>query len=364
MTIDGSGFATTYDANSGSATPVANVLNVVVDNLTSANYVDQSTVNFYGSGNTLKLTFTDQFESTGVGWGALQNQTGGVNTGSNTAFGFAALRASTTGSNNTAVGAMAGILISTGNNNTLLGINCASALTTGDGNCILGDSTALNLVSGVGNFIAGGVDESGGGPISLIAGSAYTTNESYNIIIGNVGVIGDNNTIRIGISGSGDMQQNKCFIGGIDGVNVGSTAKVVTMGTGGTADELGTATITAGTGISVTPGANTITIAATGTTSLTYTAVNFAASPYTVLTTDEYIAVDVTGGAVTLRFPNAATTGRTYIVKDKVGLAATNNITVTTVGGAVNIDGATTYVMNTNYSSIELMGNSVSYEVF
>lgn len=80
--------------------------------------------------------------------------------------------------------------------------------------------------------------------------------------------------------------------------------------------------------------------------------------------TDEYLSVDCSGGPITLQFPNAATTGRTYIVKDRTGSANSNNITVTTVGGAVNIDGATTYLMNTQYSAIELMGNSTSYEIF
>lgn len=124
------------------------------------------------------------------------------------------------------------------------------------------------------------------------------------------------------------------------------------------------ATITAGTGISVTNGAGSITIAATGTTNLTYTSVNHAASPYTVLSTDEYLSVDCSGGTVTLLFPNAATSGRAYIVKDRTGSAATSNITLESVSGLVNIDGATTFVMNTNYESVNIMGNSTSYEVW
>jgi hypothetical protein len=53
------------------------------------------------------------------------------------------------------------------------------------------------------------------------------------------------------------------------------------------------------------------------------------------------------------------------VVKDKVNLAGTSNITITTVGGAVNIDGATTYVLNvSNYLAVSLIFNSVSYEVF
>jgi hypothetical protein len=143
-------------------------------------------------------------------------------------------------------------------------------------------------------------------------------------------------------------------------VNVGSTATVVTEAS----DQLGTAVITAGTGISVSTGANTITIAATGTTTLTVTSVNHAASPYTVLSTDEFLSVNVSGGVVTIKLPNAPSTGRVYIIKDSTGGAATSNISVTTVGGAVTIDGSTTYTMATNYQAISVVFDGTSYEVF
>lgn len=95
-----------------------------------------------------------------------------------------------------------------------------------------------------------------------------------------------------------------------------------------------------------------------------YTNVTNAMSPYTVLTTDYYLSVDSSGGAVTLRLPNAPTTTREFIVKDRLGASAANNITVTTVGGAVNIDGATSYVLSNNYEAIELLFNGTTYEIF
>jgi hypothetical protein len=97
---------------------------------------------------------------------------------------------------------------------------------------------------------------------------------------------------------------------------------------------------------------------------ITYTGVNHAASPYTVLSTDDYISADVTAGVITIKLPNAPATGRIFTIKDKVGLSATSNITVTTVGGAVNIDGATSFVMNTNYEAINVIFNGASYEVW
>lgn len=122
-------------------------------------------------------------------------------------------------------------------------------------------------------------------------------------------------------------------------------------------------------------GSGNITVAGTGTTltisetssnlASNYTGVNHATgAPYVVLSTDYYISCDVTGGVITINLPNAPTTKRLFVMKDKVGLAATSNITITTVGGAVNIDGATSYVMATNYQSIQLIFNGTSYEVF
>jgi len=101
-----------------------------------------------------------------------------------------------------------------------------------------------------------------------------------------------------------------------------------------------------------------------GTTTLTYTAVNHAASPYTVLVSDDYLGADVTAGVISILLPNAPATGKVVIVKDKVGLAATSNITVTTVGGAVTLDGSTSFVMNTAYQSAEFIFNGASYEIF
>lgn len=88
-----------------------------------------------------------------------------------------------------------------------------------------------------------------------------------------------------------------------------------------------------------------------------------ASSPYVVLGTDYYLSVD-TSVAITIQLPDAPTTGRTFVIKDATGNAAANNISVTTVGGVVNIDGAATYPMNVNYQSIQLLFNGTSYEIF
>lgn len=96
-----------------------------------------------------------------------------------------------------------------------------------------------------------------------------------------------------------------------------------------------------------------------------YTNVTHAMSPYTVLTSDYYISCDTSGGTVQLNFPNAPTAKQQWIVKDRTGNAATNNITLTTPGGTVTFDGLTTYTMNSNFQAVNLLANATpTYEIF
>jgi len=110
------------------------------------------------------------------------------------------------------------------------------------------------------------------------------------------------------------------------------------------------------------PGSHTLTISNTGYTVLEYTNVN--TTPYVVVATDEYLSVDSSSLAITVELPNAPIIGRTYIIKDRVGNAVANNITITTVGGVVLIDGNATYALNTAYAAIQVLFNGSAYEVF
>lgn len=134
---------------------------------------------------------------------------------------------------------------------------------------------------------------------------------------------------------------------------------------GSTSGAPAAATLTQGTGITITNASNSITIAATtGAVVYGVTELNNASTPYTVLSTDYFLSCDVSGGVLTIRLPNAPTTGRAFVVKDKGGNALTSNITVTTVGGTVTIDGATSFVLNANYQAISLIFNGTVYEVY
>lgn len=85
------------------------------------------------------------------------------------------------------------------------------------------------------------------------------------------------------------------------------------------------------------------------------------AYPYTVLSSDMVIGVD-TSSARTINLPNAPTTGTIYFIKDATGSAATNAISVTTPGGVVLIDDATTNtITGNNYMSRGYLFNGTKY---
>ncbi len=209
---------------------------------------------FAGAGTTETLTFSDSDFNTVLGTTAFKTTHTPAVAVANTGFGVSSLNAVTTASGNTAIGFNAAASLLGGINNVIVGANAMGASTSAQTNVAIGISALTGLISGSGNLAIG-----------TGAGSNYAGAESDNILVGNLGVLAESAKIRIGTNGT----QTTAFIAGIDGVNVGSVAKVVTMAS----DQLGTATITAGTNISVTPGANTITIAATGAGSFSWSVI-------------------------------------------------------------------------------------------
>lgn len=177
--------------------------------------------------NALEHNGSGQF-NTGVGWTALQDNTGSENTGlgaqalglnttgvgntgmgagalyynltgsDNTAIGVQTLALST-GSSNTGVGAAALVNATTGSNNVATGFWALGGTTTGSNNAALGAFALENAASGSNNIGLGyeaGVNVSGGG---------------NNIEIGNLGISSDASVIRIGTAGT----HTQTFIAGI-----------------------------------------------------------------------------------------------------------------------------------------------------
>lgn len=226
--------------------------------------------------------------NTGVGFAVLDELTSGLlntamgahalgecTTGSvNSAFGYLALSSLTTAVSNTAVGKSAGSSLISGDGNTLVGESSGDALTTGARNVAVGASSMLNSTNALenvsigyqsllasttsdesvivgalgGQYITTGDNNVGLGwsvyadPIGLAglttgtnnvaigsnaAGSALRTTDSSNILLGSIGVVGDNNTIRIGEQGAGAGQQNANIQAGIYQAVVGGTNEMV-----------------------------------------------------------------------------------------------------------------------------------------
>ncbi len=208
----GGGGVTSVETDFGTATPAAGILNIIADTPTRH---AGSSVSFSGSGNTVLFNVTDA----------------GINT---------------------IIGRDSGNLTMAGQFNTIFGVSCGGALTNGSNNVMMGIGALDNITTGSRNVVLG-----------TSTGDFYSSNESDNILIGyNVdGLNGESHVLRIGSgtgSGSGELQL--AFICGIDNVDVGSVVRIVTEN----ADQLGTADLVAGSGITITPGPNTITIESSG----------------------------------------------------------------------------------------------------
>jgi hypothetical protein len=173
------------------------------------------------NGDSALFSNTTGFNNTATGLQALQNNTTGNN---NTAMGLDVLFSNTTGNNNVATGVGALFSNSTANDNTANGVSALLHDTTGH------DNTAVG-------FQALGGNKSGNNNIGVGSNAGGNVTGSNNIDIGNLGVAGDANKIRIGKVGT----QTATFIAGIHGVTVASGLDVV-VGTNG---QLGTITSSA-----------------------------------------------------------------------------------------------------------------------
>ncbi len=203
--------------------------------LTSIGNTNSGYNNFFvgPSGNST----TSGFGNTANGFSALQNNTSGNanmadgdgalnrNTSGqyNTASGYAALYGNMSGWYNTANGAAALGNNTEGYYNTASGFGALYSNISGWFNTAIGYSALNNNTNGNDNIALG-----------YEAGINFTGSESNNIDIGNPGVTGDNNTIRIGTTNV----QTRAFIAGISGATAASGVAVYVN----TSGQLGTLT--------------------------------------------------------------------------------------------------------------------------
>jgi len=282
ITIDASGALTsvTLDGDSGSATGAT--LTVYAD---QAALNSGSTVAFVNSGSTSTLNVSDSNDNTIIGaYSGILGASASVNTG----LGTYVLSSMTTGSDNVAIGYGSLYYLTSGEENTAVGSEALEDLTTGSYNTGIGIGALEDLTQGSYNCALG-----------YYAGYEYEGSEASNVVINHYGVGGENNTLHIGAgTGTGDMQLQAAYISGIDQVNLNTANVVVEV-----SDQLGTAVLTAGPGISITPGTNTITIASTE-----YSAYwNFISASQTMLTNNGYMCVG--GATLSLSLPTTSSPG-------------------------------------------------------
>jgi len=84
------------------------------------------------------------------------------------------------------------------------------------------------------------------------------------------------------------------------------------------------------------------------------------AYPYTTVPQDAVILID-TSTTRTITPLASPTTGQKHIIKDNVGSAGTNNITITPSGK--NVDGSASYVINTDYGSATIVYNGTQWNI-
>lgn len=157
-----------------------------------------------------------------------------------------------------------------------------------------------------------------------------------------------NNGMDIVVSGAAGRDIDVTNTGG--SINITATENVsdaIVINASGAASgmtlDCGTASLTIGTGIKH-----------------AVTSTNTAASPYAVLGTDYFITTDTTGGAMTVTLPAVPGTGRTVVIYDGAGQAATGgNVTIDGNGNNIAAAGtsAATKLINTAYESYILTFN-------
>ena len=278
--------------------------------------------------------------NTGLGAGTLALNTGEANTAS----GVAALILNTAGTRNTANGAGAMVFNSTGNDNSGVGYFSLYNNDTGDSNSAVGSDTLLSNVSGDCNVAVGEsaliMNTTGSDNIAVGCGAgSQATTGNNNIYIGNIGVAGESNTIRIG----DPAIQTKAFIAGIPAgglaailFDYNSSGAPIVVGVGG-AVAFNQPPLIAGTAITKTDDA-TFTVHANGVYRVTYTLRTALVSALgTVRVQVNGVGVGPTAGLITVGLPlsdqvtfqaNASDTVQLVVVGVGLTLAAGDNATI------------------------------------
>ena len=178
----------------------------------TANGASTLTKNTSGNDNTASgyeslYSNSNGSENTANGSSVLVNNTSGS---FNTASGYKSLYSNTNGSDNTANGFATLVNNTSGSFNTASGNDALYSNTSGNNNTANGWQALVNNTNGSLNIALG------------YRSGQNLTNGDNNIMIGNPGVNGDNNQIRIGTPGT----HTNAFLAGISGVNIAGGSEV------------------------------------------------------------------------------------------------------------------------------------------
>ena len=190
-----------------------------------------------GVGDSVLGVCSTQGSNTGMGTRALQQSLGN----NNTAIGFRASEGAVGSSaiRNTILGSTCGVSISSGGENVYIGFFAALVASTSAQNVVIGSQAFLSATTAANNNVVIGykagtlstgfsqntivgtvaLDKATTGIYNLAlgygSGTNYTGTESHNILLHSDGVLGDNNTLRIGQStGTGTRQIQNAYIQG------------------------------------------------------------------------------------------------------------------------------------------------------
>lgn len=286
----------------------------------------------------------------------------------NYAFGNLALHSLTNGTYNVGIGYQSLTACTSGTQNTAVGaVETLDSLTTGDRNLGVGLGTLHSLTTGTGNIAIGHWQASGTGA----SGMAYTSSESWNIDIGNFGVLGESNVIRIGTQYNTTYGQNKAFMAGITGVVPASTniSAVLIDSAGQFGSTLNSAAAATASPINFLKSRSGGAI----TSGDSLGAVNFSGHDGTAYITGSQITSTNSGTVATNRIASnlkfythpdstsASTLRMTIDTTGAVTIAAPDSGTGLTVsGGGISVAGGLTLPTGTNYiTSIDTFGRTV-----
>jgi len=283
----------------------------------------------------------------------------------NTAFGSNSQAFPNSGTFNTSIGTLSmGASLITGQQNNAVGYASLNKLTSGAFNNAMGGSSLANLTSGANNTAVGTIalGNSNGSNNTAVGFQADYQNLAgvSNVMIGwNVGngtttltdddVLGSSNT-WIGSAASQGVPattaiNNSIAIGFFATVSASNTAQI-----GGIV----------GSGLEVNMHASSITADSSFFGSLTRN-ISSVSGNFTLASTSTVVLANATGGSLTVTLPTAVgIAGKVYTVKRTNSGA--NTVTVGTTS-AQTIDGATTQVLVTQYTSIDVVSDGANWSI-